>query len=195
MSSISSVIKRFAIANYRKAYINSVYHNFFDKINTEHKAYFLGFLIADGFLSNSKRDSGRIGFLVQEDDKYILEVLKKDINSTNLIYIRHNLQGAKCRKPQASFRWISKHMLNTLITEYNIVPNKTLNINFTFPLDKIPKEFQGAFIRGFIDGDGSFESHLGTFTPSIIGTSIDWLKQIGDIIIEITGLTYTIYTV
>lgn len=194
MSSVSSVIKRFAVTNYEKAYINSVYHEFFDRIDTEHKAYFLGFLIADGTLSNNKRANGRIGFLVQEGDKYVLEVLKKDISSTNSIYIRCNLQGAKCRKPQASFRWTSQHMLNTLITEYNIVPNKTLNTNFTFPLNKIPTVFLGAFVRGFIDGDGSFESHLGAFTPSIVGTSVNWLKQIGDIVTEITGLTYTIYT-
>ena len=76
---------------YEKAYINSVYHEFFDRIDTEHKAYFLGFLIADGTLSNNKRANGRIGFLVQEDDKYVLEVLKKDISSTNSIYIRCNL--------------------------------------------------------------------------------------------------------
>ena len=33
MSSVSSVIKRFAVTNYEKAYVNSVYHEFFDRID------------------------------------------------------------------------------------------------------------------------------------------------------------------
>lgn len=195
MSSVSSVIKRFNLTTYRREYINPINHSFFDTIDTEYKAYFLGFLIADGTISNDKGSIGRIGFLIQEEDRYILDTLKDCINSTNSVYIRKNLQGAKCRKPQASLRWTSKHMLNTLMNEYNILPNKTMNINFIFPIEKIPRSLLGAFVRGFIDGDGSFESHLSTFTPSIIGTSIQWIKQLGDIVSKETGLTYTIYTI
>lgn len=195
MSSVSSVIKRFNLTTYRREYINPINHSFFDMIDTEYKAYFLGFLIADGTISNDKGSIGRMGFLIQEEDRYILDTLKDCINSTNSVYIRKNLQGAKCRKSQASLRWTSKHMLNTLMNEYNILPNKTMNINFIFPIEKIPRSLLGAFVRGFIDGDGSFESHLSIFTPSIIGTSIQWIKQLGDIVSKETGLTYTIYTI
>lgn len=62
-------------------------------------------------------------------------------------------------------------MLNTFINKYKIIPNKTKDFNFVFDFDLIPNEFHGAFIRGFIDGDGSFEQHDRIFNPSIIGTS------------------------
>lgn len=195
MSSISSVIKRYNIKNYKRAFYNTVDHYYFDNIDTEYKAYFLGLLIADGTLSYNNHSKGRIGFLIQDSDKYLLEVLKKEINSNNIIYIRYNSKGAICRKPQASFRWTSKHMAETLINSYNITPNKTMNFNFTFPLDKIPNDLQGAFIRGFIDGDGSFESKKFIFNPSIIGTSKKWVEQVGKLVSANTGLDYKIYTI
>lgn len=193
MSSISSVIKRFNITNYKKEYVNTVNHQFFDTINTEEKAYFLGLLIADGSIYRSNESKGRISFILQEEDVYILKALKKSINSENNIYIRYNLKGAKCRKPQASFRWSSEYMSNILINKYKITQNKTMNLDFTFPFQYIPKNLQGAFIRGFIDGDGSFESKNGTFNASIVGTSKNWICQIGDIISQETGLSYKVY--
>lgn len=115
------------------------------------------------------------------------------MKSKNKIYIRHNNLGALHRKPQASFRWTSKYMADVLETKYGITSNKTANINFTFKLEFIPKNLIGAFIRGFIDGDGSFESHNGVFNPSIVGTSKEWLIQIGNVINEVTGLVYKVY--
>lgn len=195
MTSVSSVIKRFNITEYNKEYINTVNHEFFDIIDSEPKAYYLGFLIADGSISIGKgrTDVGRISINIQNDDVYILESMKKDLNVPNKIYVKNYKGGAKHRKLQASLRWTSKHMLNIFINEYNILPNKTMNFDFVFPFNKIPEEYQGAFIRGFIDGDGAFEQYEYVFTPSIVGTSIKWLEQIGNIISNKTGLTYVTY--
>ena len=44
--------------------------NFFNKIDTEEKAYFLGFLYADGY-NNTDRNS--VALSLKEDDKEILE--------------------------------------------------------------------------------------------------------------------------
>lgn len=79
------------------------------------------------------------------------------------------------------------------VNVYNIKPNKTLDSNFEFPMDLIKPKYLGAFVRGFIDGDGSFESHKGVFTPRIVGTSKIFLQQIGDIVNKRTGLVYTLY--
>lgn len=192
-SSVSSVIKRFNVKPKKNLNSNELDHNYFDNIDSEDKAYFLGFLIADGTISSgSHRSEGRIGFLIQEEDSYILEKLKEKLRSKNQIYRRENHKGALNRKIQASFRWTSKHMSQLLKSKYGIISNKTQNIDFEFPLETIPKEYIGDFIRGFIDGDGSFESHEGTFTPSIVGTSKKWLCQIGDIVSAETELNYSI---
>ena len=55
MSSVSSVVKRFNL-NPKKARENTIIDDFFDEINTDEKAYLLGFFIADGCISNQ---SGR----------------------------------------------------------------------------------------------------------------------------------------
>ncbi len=194
MSSVSSVIKALKLKVRKNLNTNDLDHNFFDIINSEEKAYFLGFLIADGSISNgNKRSEGRISFLIQDTDRYILEKLKLCIKSKNTIYTKTNNKGAKNRKPQASFRWTSKHMTNTLKDRYGIISNKTANIGFSFNMDLIPDDLKGSFIRGFIDGDGSFESHKGIFTPSIVGTSKTWLTQVGDLVSQQTGLIYKIY--
>ena len=193
MSSVSSVLRSLKIRSKKNLNSNDLYHEFFDEIDSEEKAYYLGFLIADGSISDKPRSKGRISFLIQNEDSYILEKLKNSIKSSNKIYVRNNKAGAKNRKPQASFRWTSIHMMNTLKDRYGIVSNKTLDINFTFKLELIPDKFKGSFIRGFIDGDGCFESKGGIFNPSIVGTSRNWLIQIGDLISKYTGLVYKIY--
>lgn len=195
MSSVSSVIKRFNLKVRKVLNQNNINHEYFDLIDSEDKAYYLGFLIADGTISDKKKSVGRIGFLIQEEDSYILEPLRKFLRCDNKIYIRKNNKGALNRKPQASFRWTSKHMMETLRDTYGIFSNKTRNYNFKFNFNLIPNEFIGSLIRGFIDGDGSFESSGGIFTPSIVGTSKSWLIQVGDVVNKNTGLVYKIYEI
>ena len=84
-------------------------------------------------------------------------------------------------------------MTNILKDKYGIISNKTANIGFSFNMNLIPDDLKGSFIRGFIDGDGSFESHKGIFTPSIVGTSKTWLTQVGDLVSQQTGLIYKVY--
>ena len=85
---------RFTIANilrihnvtqdrmYRKYNFNEHY---FDNIDTEHKAYWLGFLYADGNNSNYT-----ISIVLQERDKYILDKFKEDVRYNGELSICHN---------------------------------------------------------------------------------------------------------
>lgn len=196
-SSVSSVIKALKLTVKKKLTINNVNHNYFDNIDSDDKAYFLGFIIADGSISsgiNSHDGNGRFSINIMEEDSYLLEFLKLQLHSDNIIKIKpENSNGVKHRKAQALFRWTSVPMKIKLETKYNIISNKTYDFDFKFPLDTIPIEFQGAFVRGFIDGDGSFESHKGVFNPSIVGTSKEWIIQIGNLVSQNTGLIYKIY--
>ena len=166
--------------------------NYFSDINSDLKAYFLGFFIADGSVSVNikQRCYGRFSFLIQEQDGYLLEKLASELGDCK-VFDRHNTNGAINRKPQKSLRWTSKKMLESL-SEYNLGPNKTF-VDFEFPFDKIPKQYWGALIRGFIDGDGCFEQNKGKFIPSIVGPNKTWIKQVGDLISSKTGLVYKIY--
>lgn len=58
-------------------------------------------------------------------------------------------------------------MLESL-KRFNLGPRKT-DTDFHFPFQDFPKQYLGALVRGFIDGDGSFEQRAGIFNPTIVG--------------------------
>lgn len=64
---------------------------------------------------------------------------------------------------------------------------------FLFPFDKMPNDLIRHFIRGFIDGDGSFDKKPNNFRLTILSTSFVFMKQIGEYITNITeGIEYNI---
>ena len=177
-STIHSVINRYKdiIGNYNKT-INTCNHNYFDNIDTEEKAYLLGFFIADGYISTNDT---RMGISIQYNDINILNCVKSNFAKDSKIYIKDYSTDSITRKEQCRIRWCSIHMKNILINKYKILPNKTYDSMFKFPFETIPKELIKHFIRGFIDGDGSFESYKGVFTINLVSTSEIFLKQLGE---------------
>ena len=81
---------------------------FFDVINSEIKAYLLGFLYADGYLASD----GRMGIRLKIDDIEIIKLIKQHICPENPIEYSNN-QNFK-RRPQCSIRWKSKNMYNSM---------------------------------------------------------------------------------
>ena len=118
----------------------SIDENFLEKIDSEEKAYFLGFFYADGHLN--KKDGVEI--TIKVDDAYILEKFKKalkfegPVNYSRGIYARLTFQNKK----------IASDLKNMGITNH-----KTHTC--TFPYSFLPLELYPHFIRGYFDGDGS----------------------------------------
>lgn len=195
MSSVSSVVKAFNLTPKRK-YVNTVEHTFFDKINTAAKAYLLGFFIADGCINKSTSKSrSRFSINQSEDDKEIIKAFKKYLQVPSEVQIINNQSGVKHRKLQWRLRWTSVHMEETLKTVYNILPGKTDDGDFKFPIELIPEKYQGAFVLGFIDGDGYMgnNGNENNFSISIVGTSEKFITMIGDLVSEATGMIYNVY--
>lgn len=133
--------------------------NYFNIINTEAKAYFLGLLYSDGtvasdrYLGNGKIIlRNQISIAVKEDDKHILESFLKELNSNYKIYNIKNQLKSPNWKNQVVVTVTSKQIKNDLI-KLGCIPNKTINLSF--PTESIvPNEFLNHFIRGYFDGDG-----------------------------------------
>lgn len=87
-------------------------------------------------------------------------------------------------------------MRDVLKGKYHIISKKTLDAQFIFPMETIPEDFQGAFVRGFIDGDGYMGNNRceNNFSISIVGTSLSFVTQIGDLVSKNTGMSYSIHT-
>lgn len=125
--------------------------SYFDIIDTEHKAYVLGFLYSDGSLNSDKQT---VSLSLQEGDMWILEQIRKELKSTKplefLDYSNKHTFGYSY-KNQYRLLLFSKHICNELIKK-GVVQNKSLKISFpTF----LPDNLVSHFIRGVYDGDGS----------------------------------------
>lgn len=139
--------------------------DYFNEINTEDKAYFLGLLYADGSNYNNVISLG-----LQEKDKYILELFKKYIEYEGNLYFRKSKNIKHSNQCRLDLRSI---ILSNKLSEIGCVPKKSLIL--TFP-DKaiIPEIMINHFIRGYFDGDGSiyFSKVNNYYYPnfSIVGT-------------------------
>ena len=124
---------------------NSIYRrrpwneNFFNKIDTEEKAYWLGFLYADGCVHDKPNSQKLITLVVK--DKEVVEKFIKAIDGTFTVKKYSDNYGVYLT---------SKIMFNDLC-KLGCVPRKSLIL--TFPI--INKELIHHFIRGYFDGDGT----------------------------------------
>jgi len=132
--------------------------NFFDIIDNEEKAYFLGFLWADG--NNSGKSA--VTLKISEKDKYILEKFKESIKSSRPLV---HISNIKCQKNNKTFYCkdaycliINSKELCDKLTKIGMPPNKTKYLRL--PFDLIPKNIFHHFIRGFFDGDGSLPKRI-----------------------------------
>lgn len=124
----------------KKYQVNSTY---FDIIDSEEKAYFLGFIYADG--CNSRK-----GLVLQlhPDDIEILEKLKVAMCSNAPISI-----GKNSKQHDFARFVIYDSYLSESLYRIGCPPAKTLTLNFPTYL-QVPKSLLSHFIRGYFDGDG-----------------------------------------
>jgi len=126
-------------------------HNFFETIDSEIKAYLLGFLIADGCVY----DKNRFGLCITEDDGEIIKYFVDFIAPTSLVKKIHNTKGAVARRPQLFLRIGSEKIVKDL-AKYGVVPRKTYK---PIKLPNISDELVWHVIRGIFDGDGCVSYH------------------------------------
>lgn len=157
-----------------------VNENYFDKIDTEQKAYILGFLYADG--CNSE-DRNSIIVNLNYKDKDILEKIKDIIQPTKpLQYVNTEKINKVYLNSENQYRLVinNKHISQQL-SKLGCVKAKTHKI--TFPsLDIISKNLQKHFIRGYFDGDGSISGDKQK-QFSLIGTA-PFINTLQDILIK-----------
>lgn len=127
--------------------------NFFEKIDTEEKAYILGFIASDGHVN--ERDNN-IKIVLNSKDSEILEKIKQSLSYSGNIKIEKIKaklpQGGYCESEVAKLVICSKKIVEDLV-KIGLTNNKTYNMNFDFSI--IPNNLVRHFIRGYWDGDGS----------------------------------------
>ena len=146
--------------------------NKFDEIDTKEKAYWLGFLYADGTISSQSPDK-RSRFEVKLTLKYSDKSHLKKFNSF-MEYKGINLKPVS-QNTTLGIKWaISNKHLWTSLNSLGCVPRKSLILRFPdINIFKI-KDFVYDFIRGYCDGDGciSYSIYNDKVSPqiSMVGT-------------------------
>lgn len=139
--------------------IYPINEDFFDTIDAEEKAYFLGFLYADG---GNIKSGNFVRVELQEQDEDILHKFAKLIYKENPEeHVRQSIRkrnlGSGIKEYRSKYLNInSKHVCNVL-EKHGCMPAKTFKIEFP---SWLPLDLQRHFIRGYFDGDGKvFVNH------------------------------------
>jgi intein-encoded DNA endonuclease-like protein len=120
--------------------------NYFDNIDNQEKAYWLGFIAADGHVSD---DGLVIGLCIKDVDH--LNKFKLAIGANNSIkYIKDKTQ---CRVSLYSY------VLRDSLRKWGFYKDKSYSLQFP----NVPNEYASHFIRGIFDGDGCLSVGKNTY--------------------------------
>lgn len=123
----------------RKYFFDECY---FNQINSEEKAYWLGFLYADGYLTNNNV----IGCKLRRDDEQQIISFLQDIQISEINLHYHDKTNS------CGFDLTSQKMYDSLLKKG--FSRKKSYDNTALPFDCVPDNFKRYFILGFWDGDG-----------------------------------------
>lgn len=140
---------------------------FFNKIDNELKAYYLGFIAADGCIQKSNS----LDIAIQARDGYILEPLKDAIQPKKPLQIIYG-KGNRQDQLKLSIRSVK---LCSQLTSLGFPPNKSI-AGMSYP--NLSQDLHRHFIRGFFDGDGTITGCLSkTISRAGVGLINDGLSR------------------
>lgn len=156
--------------------------NYFSEIDSFDKAYWLGFIAADG---NIRKDLLKLRIEIHIKDISHLIKFRQDINGNMPI------KTVEKEKHNSCYLDVNCKNLCKDLGKFGIVPNKSLILNINW--DKIPDELIKYVIRGYFDGDGSLNLYTARgyneWELSFIGT-----QNTLNFIMEKLDISKTIYT-
>ncbi|MGB7562799.1 MAG: hypothetical protein WBL99_15120 [Candidatus Acidiferrales bacterium] len=123
--------------------INSLVPGYFSEIDTHMKAYLLGLLTADGFVTRRNQ----VSLALSGKDRELVELLRDEIAPGGRIgsYLTRE------KRPMATFRVQSPDLAADL-AGHGVVPAKTLVTSWP---SRLPYELENSYVCGYFDGDGS----------------------------------------
>lgn len=173
-----------------KKSIHHCNYDYFKNIDTEDKAYWLGFIYADGNVNNAK-NTLRIN--LQGGDYRHLSKLNKCIEGNFNVRVFDEKHGDKTY-PMCQILVYSTNMVCDLIN-HGVVPNKTDKIIFP----ELQNDLIRHFIRGYFDGDGSIcerkhKKRLSDLACSFTCGSLQFLEKLRQILFENNIKSYLVNT-
>lgn len=151
----------------------------FDIIDTEEAAYWLGFIAADGNVSN-----GRLRIGLSTKDANHLRKFATWISPDRPIYTGTNNLG----RPVSTIEIGSQHLADTL-AQHGIVPRKTYLMKH---LPAVSTPLVRHFLRGYVDADGYISlRHQYGATFGVVSFNQEIVEEIQNRLIQELGVTRT----
>jgi hypothetical protein len=145
--------------------------SYFNIVNTKEKAYWLGFLFADGYNDTIRH---AVELCLQDADKSHIEKFKNAIQSKHKI-------SKRTIKGFINWRiYFRSKQISTSLHKYGCVKNKSFIMKF--PL--INKKLIPHFIRGYFDGDGC------VYTPARRKISVSFTSGSESFLISLQQILY-----
>ncbi len=124
---------------------------FFERIDSHEKAQVLGFIYADGCVT----DRGTVVVKIAHEDHAYLEYIKRVTRYTGMVRV----QPSRRPNEQAlSSLLLCSPKMTADLARLGCVPRKSLTVTFPTP-DQVPDEFIDSFMLGYFEGDGSITRH------------------------------------
>lgn len=153
---------------------------FFASIDTPEKAYWLGFIAADGYV---KRHSGG-GLVLQiklsRKDESHLNLFKTQILSEHRITRGFSTSNITGRTYQWSSLRIVRKSIVTDIWRHGVTANKSADLR----LPGLPEPLLVHFIRGYFDGDGCWYKHRHQLSFNIRSSSEAFALDLQEVLIS-----------
>ena len=144
---IKNILKDCETISSSKRMNPNLIENYFETIDSDEKAYWLGWIISDGAITNQPEKSKfQLEITIKQEDESILHLLEKDLQVCNKVY-----------PSQQIYRRFSLGCKKIILDleKLGISQNKSWVV-------KVPlfnPAYNAAFIRGIFDGDGGFTSY------------------------------------
>lgn len=155
----------------------------FNKIDTDAKAYWLGFLTADGSIS----PRGEIWLGLQLRDRDHLERFRSFLETTIPVRTTHKPRGYT----STTCCYISVHSLPMCadLVRLGVYPRKTQTLS---ALPTLPSHLFGSYLRGVFDGDGSWgiPNYIGAIVWRLAGNR-EYLLHVQELMVNTLGLSRT----
>lgn len=165
-------------------------YNYFDNIDSADKAYWLGFIYADGY-----NNGHRIQIGLSRKDESHLELFKKYLKSEHPIQ-RYEQGPSFSYQDKNKIFYISRIIINSKHigeTLLKLGVNNKKTIHSSFP-NIIPK-FHNHFIRGYFDGDGCISYTVGKTGTVSFSSNENIIRDLARNISENIGVKFKLFAI
>ena len=153
-------------------------YSYFENIDNEHKAYWLGFIFADGCI---RTDNGQHNLTIELNRIDLLHLRKfRDCIEANVPITTRKNRQQMCAIKISSIKTIED------LAKYGCIPNKTFDGVFTDKILNLDTDLKKAFLRGYLDGDGFIDKKRYRIIYTVKQLKV--AEQLVDLIYEVCGI-------